>query len=131
MSTTFPDLVPSSRSWDPGQFPVKTYTAQDGGEARILYGDKAFGAKMQLVYQNISNDDADDFAQHYRNQKGTYKTFALTGTGALSNWNQSTNNGINPPDNKWRYAQAPQLQSTYPGYTTVTISLVSALNWQA
>ena len=36
----FPSLVPSTRTFDAGNWPVKTYKAQSGAEVRILYGNR-------------------------------------------------------------------------------------------
>ena len=37
----YPDIRPSSRQFDPGNWPVRTYNAQNGAEVRLLYGKQA------------------------------------------------------------------------------------------
>ena len=80
LDSTYPQLVPSSRSFDPGNFAVKSYNAQDGAEVRFIYGDKRVGMKLQLTYQNISDTDAEAFINHFHKMKGTFTQFLL-GTG--------------------------------------------------
>ena len=74
---TFPALAPSSRNYEPGNWPVKTYNSVSGVEIRLRYGDKRFNAKLSLQYQNIPDSSADDFLAHYESQFGTYKAFTL------------------------------------------------------
>ena len=70
LDSTYPQLVPSSRSFDPGNFAVKSYNAQDGAEVRFIYGDKRVGMKLQLTYQNISDTDAEAFINHLPQDEG-------------------------------------------------------------
>ena len=82
---TFPALAPSSRNYEPGNWPVKTYNSVSGVEIRLRYGDKRFNAKLSLQYQNIPDSSADDFLAHYESQFGTYKAFTLP-TEVVSGW---------------------------------------------
>ena len=137
MSTSFPDhSTPSSRSFSPGDWPVKTYKAQNGDETRILYGDKKSGMKLTLTYKNIEDTKADDFIAHFEYLNGTYKTFTLSSTaksklhdGFHGDSKASNKNILDPTryDNKWRYNGPPQIQQTFPGRSNVQLTLVSVL----
>ena len=50
----YPDIRPTSRSFDPGNWPVRSYNAQNGAEVRLLYGSQRYNLKLQLSYQNIT-----------------------------------------------------------------------------
>jgi len=128
MTSTFPTLTPSSRSFQPGNYPVKAFNAQDGAEIRFLYGDKRVAAQLQLGYANITDPNAKSFMDHYEAMKGTFQTFEFeSGNDALNGWSPSTDNTLNaPPGSKWRYAEPPQLESVYPGISSVTVNLISA-----
>ena len=129
LDSTYPQLVPSSRSFDPGNFAVKSYNAQDGAEVRFIYGDKRVGMKLQLTYQNISDTDAEAFINHFHKMKGTFTQFLLgTGqTGAKKGWEADPNTlGAELWGCNWRYESPPQLQSIYPGVSTVTVNLIGA-----
>ena len=85
----FPSIEPTSRAFDPGDYPVKTYKAQNGAETRILYGSERTNVKMQLSYANIGDASAELFVQHFDETKGTFSTFKLPRQ-ALSGWGGDT-----------------------------------------
>jgi len=82
-------LKPTSRSFDPGSYPVKTFLSQSGAETRILYGSERTGARLSLSYENIGDASAGLFVSHYDEVQGTFKTFQLPDN-ALSGWGSST-----------------------------------------
>ena len=83
----FPSIVPSTRNFSPGDFPVKTFKSQSGAETRILYGSKRTGMKLALSYRNITDANAELFLDHYHEMKGTYTTFGVgSQTGAKEGW---------------------------------------------
>ncbi len=57
----FPTLVPTSRSFESGDYPVKTFKAQNGKEHRILYGSNRTNMKLSLSYANITDANAELF----------------------------------------------------------------------
>jgi len=81
----FPILKPSSRSYDPGTYPVKVFKAQNGQETRILYGSERTEVKLSLSYANIGDPNAELFLDHYDEVQGTFQTFKLPGQ-ALGGW---------------------------------------------
>ena len=138
----FPSLVPSSRSFSAGNWPIKTFKSQSGDETRILYGDKKSGLKLTLTYKNILDTQADDFIAHYDDNKGTYKAFTIE-DGAGKPWGfvekgwHGDNKDTSTPkksilnaeryDNKWRYTGPPQIRQTFSGRSTISFTLVSVL----
>ena len=42
----FPNLVPTSRSFESGDYPVKAFRAQNGAETRILYKNQEMVTKV-------------------------------------------------------------------------------------
>ena len=106
----FPDSKPSSRSYVPGDFPIKRFVSQSGVETRVLYGSKETGAKLSLGYKNLEDSTADNFIGHYREMKGTYETFDLSS----NTWDVSVRAGWTgiqerikaPSGTKWRYASS-------------------------
>ena len=122
---SFPTLAPSSRTFDPGNWPVKNYNSMSGAEIRIRYGDKRFNAKLSLQYQNIADTAADDFLAHYDSQFGTYKSFTIP-TQVLSGWTGSTyipNESVM----KFRYSKAPSVVSVRPGVSSVSVELTGVI----
>ena len=128
MTASFPAIAPTSRQFDPGDWPVKRFNSQNGAEVRILYGNRRVGAKLSLSYQNIDDATAQSFAAHYYEQLGTFKTFALPQpitNNAGKGWKGDTaffNAGVGA---RYRYEAAPSIESVRPGISSVSINLVS------
>lgn len=126
----YPNLRPSSRNFDPGNWPVRTYNSQNGTEVRLLYGSKKYNLKLQLSYQNISDANAELFINHYNDRQGTFKTFDITSdtrVAALAGWSGNKNALCPPAGVDWRYEQPPQIVSVRPGISTVNVSLVGVI----
>ena len=122
----YPTLVPSSRSYNSGDYPVKTFRAQSGSESRILYGNRRTGMTLELQYDNITDANAELFLDHYDETKGSYTTFTLP-TDALTGWNGNTDALDAATANSWRYDQPPQVSNVRPGVSSVQIKLVGVL----
>jgi hypothetical protein len=120
----YPTLKPSSRNFDAGDYPIKSFRSQSGAETRILYGNRRTGATASLTYENITDTNANSFVTHFDETKGTYLTFNLP-TEAVAGWSPGTLNiGTG---NAWRYAEAPSITSVKNGYSTVQIKLIAVL----
>lgn len=123
----FPTLRPTARNVDAGDYPVKTFKAQSGAEARILYGSKRTGMTIALSYDNIADNDADGFVAHFDEVKGTFDTFTLP-TQVLSGWSGiSSRLDASGTGNRWRYAKAPTITNVRPGRSSVQVELVGVL----
>ena len=126
---TFPNRIPTSRKYSSGNWPVRTFNAQDGAEVRILYGNRRFGHSLTVSYDNIPDADAESFINHYLSTQGTYQTFAIPAaindvTGGWEGSDNFFNAGIRT---QYRYAEPPELTSVYPGVSTVKLKLVAVL----
>lgn len=124
---TFPRLVPTSRSFEPGNFPIKTYRSESGQETRILYGSTRTDLKMSLTYANITDADAELFLDHYDEVKGTFKRFKIRNrtTGGFEGDRRKLENkdeGV-----RYRYEGPPQLTQVREGISTVTVNLIGVL----
>jgi len=123
----YPTLIPTGRSFTPGDYANKKYSAQDGAEFRILYGDKRVGMTLQLTYANIPDASAELFLDHYHEMKGTYTTFEFPNSNPKGGWSGNLDAlGAVQWGSKWRYDSPPQVESVYPGVSTVTVNLKAA-----
>ena len=120
---------PTTRQFTSGAFPVKTFQAQNGAEIRILYGNQLTGKKLKLTYANVTDAVAYHFIQHYVEMRGSYKTFTMGDTGDdgyRSGWKgPRAGLGAQMWRMDYRYAEEPQIQSTYINRSTVSISLIA------
>lgn len=122
----FPSLAPTSRNFNPGDYPIKQFRSQSGAEVRILYGDARTGMVLELSYDNITDANAELFLQHYNDTKGTYDTFTLSAA-AKTGWS-GNNNAIDVSGvNAWRYAEAPAVTAVRPGRSSVRVQLIGVL----
>ena len=126
--THFPrEPAPSGRTYTPGDYASTAYRAQSGVEVRILYGNKRLASTVQLIYNNIGDEVAEMFLDHYNLVKGTFESFEVGGDTLNAGWGGSQgalNTTVQVAGTEWRYAGPPQLQSIYRGYSSMTIDLV-------
>lgn len=124
---SYPALAPTQRAFDPGNFPVKTFNAQNGAEVRLLYGNQRVGMAMSLTYSNISDADAQAFLEHFHSMQGTFQQFQVNEAALTSGWAGSASwLGPEHYGSRWRYKEAPKVQAVYPGISTVQVELVAA-----
>lgn len=125
----FPQLVPSSRQYTPGDWPVGTFKAMDGYEVRMLFGSKRTGMKLQLQYDAIKDTEAELFLQHYAQQLGTFSGFHFVDPAKVkAGWGGDyASIGAQAADSKWRYEGPPQVVNVRPGVSNLTVTLVGVL----
>jgi hypothetical protein len=122
----FPSLVPTSRSFDAGEYPIKNFKSQSGVEIRVLYGSQRTGMKLELSYENITDGQAQAFIDHYDEVNGSYGTFAIPSI-TKNGWTGASSTLDASGGNAWRYEGAPQITSVKPGRSTVQVQLVGVL----
>lgn len=123
----FPALAPSSRSYQAGDWPVKTYTALSGDEIRIRYGNRRSGARLSLSYSNIPDTQAEQFLDHYAETLGTFRSFSLPIAASIG-W-RGTVDALSPGTGgaSYRYAGPPEVTSVRPGISNVSVELVGVV----
>jgi hypothetical protein len=73
----FPALKPTARSFQLGQYPVKTYRAMSGAVVRRSFGNKAFGYTLDLKFENVPEATVNTIIDHYNGQQGGTIGFAI------------------------------------------------------
>ena len=125
----FPELVPPSRSFESGDYPIKTYKAQNGAETRILYGSNRTNMKLSLSYTNITDANAELFLDHYDEMKGTFTTFGISRDFTKKGWEGNRDAiGAEISGNSYRYEGPPQMTQVRPGISTVTVNLIGIID---
>lgn len=122
----FPSLIPSSREYDGGDYPVKTFKAQSGAESRILYGSRRTGMTLNLSFEHITDTQVQTFLTHYDETKGTYTTFSVPKS-VFTGWSGSAAALDAATGNSWRYSESPVITNTHPGISSVRVKLVGVL----
>ena len=123
---TIPLLTPNVRTFDPGNWPIRAYNAQNGTEIRILYGNQRYNLSIGLVYSNITDAQTELFLADYLSKNGTFETFELTvaeATAIFNGWAGTPVALRAPAGVEWRYSAPPKVESVVPGVSTITIAL--------
>lgn len=133
----FPDIEPSSRRYNPGEFPRTLFESQNGSMTAVYFGDRPVNGTLELTFNNIVDDKAHQIINHYKrcnradgNGNWNYAKLPITATGPLA--------GLGDPDlrdamgevddnRRYRYASAPIVTSVFPGYSTVVVKLVAMI----
>lgn len=136
MTASFPAVKPTSRSYRPGKFPQIQFEALNGATTAIRYGQKAFNAQLTLTFANINDTDAAEIVNHYEERMATFShvTFSsANGLAGLSSheevkYDLSAQIRESESGLRWRYAEPPQVESVYPGISTVTCTFTGYLD---
>jgi len=131
MPHNFPSIKPSSRSYNPGEYPQTKFEAQNGVKTIMRYGKNRVNATLQLGFSNISDADAALILANYEdvNSDWDYVTFSSAngtvgvGSTSLSNYFKESGSGL-----KWRYSGPPSVTSTFKGMSNVSCSFVACLD---
>ena len=125
----FPENIPpTSRTYKPGKVPETVFEAQNGAVSIIQYGQNFVNAELTLGFTNVSDENVAQILDHYASVlNDDYVTFGkdrgLQGVAPdLSNTMETGKDNL-----QWRYKEAPEVQSVYPGISSVQLSFVGVL----
>lgn len=121
----FPAVVPTSRTFDPGNYSVKAFQAINGVEHRLLYGSVRTQMSLTLTYDNIPDATAASFMAHFDAMAGTFLGFPLlvAETEVKGGYTGSDVFPLNANGGSWRYDAPPKLVSIRPGISSVSVTL--------
>ena len=121
MAVPFPDLSPVSRSFSPGRWPIKRFTAINGSSTTRIYGDKATEASLELQFL-VDDAAMKSIMDCYDSANGAYEDVALS---------QSMFDGLSktvfPDYLKFHWVEAPIVSSVQPDLSQVTVKLIGLL----
>lgn len=129
MSEQFPKIKPSSRSFKPGQFPVKVYRAASGATVKRAFGNRAFGYQLEVEFENILDSVALQIIDHYNSTKGGFERFTLPADLFVGMSAALTATIQSPTQIKWEYAEAPDVKSVILGRSSVSVNFVGELDY--
>lgn len=104
--TTFPALVPGSRTFSPAAKPHSIVQTVDLGEIRMTSGDAYSSARLTLLFSLLTSAEMISIKDHYQNQFGTFLAFALSAE-VLQGENYLSL--ITPTGHNWLYAASPRV----------------------
>ena len=124
---TFPSIVPTARSFQPGQYPVKTYRALSGAVVRRSFGNRPFGHTLELEFENVPEATVNAIIDHYNGQAGSTVGFDLP-TAVFGGYSSTLQSKMqNPAGIEWLYAEPPAITSAMRDMSSVTVRLVGEI----
>ena len=141
MVQPFPTIKPSSRSYNPGQYPSATFESLDGTKTHLRYGNKRVNATLQLGFANITDGQVGLILDNYDDVMSVYDYVQFTdangsagiegaGSGYLlrKEIHNDAGLGLTEQGLKWRYSGAPTVTSSGNGLSNVSCSFVACLD---
>lgn len=128
MATQFGTLEtcgPTRRSFTPGRFPTKRFDSISGAGTTRLYGSKAFNATLQLTFI-LNDEDTCAFLKCWDDAYGDYDTIELPDE-FFAGSSPVLDCGV-PDYLNWKWAEAPSVESLFPGRSRVQVNLVATLD---
>ena len=124
----FPTLTPTARNFSPAVYPQKTYRALSGLAVKRTFGTQPTGAKLELRYDNITDENVTALIDHYRTETSANRKFLLSANVTAGMTDTLAARTAAALDNlRWEYAEPPQVQSVRPGRSSVRVSLVGEI----
>ena len=119
---TFPALVPSARTFSPGNIPQASQTSLSGLVTGFRRGNRRDGQTLSLSFTNLTEAQVDEIKAHYIDRQGTFDIFFLSA--------EVWSGYITPPvpllsDYAWRYAGTPTVTDGIVGRWGVDVELVT------
>ena len=131
MATLFrpTNLVPSTRSYSPGDYPQLEFEAQNGVKTVIRYGKYRTGSTLALGFNNISDADAATILLHYQEVQSVWGEVNFAGTGVIEGADSNIQSFfIERTELKWKYDGPPEVTSVVPGRSNVQCKFVACLD---
>lgn len=138
----FPAIKPTQRNFTLGEYPTKLYRSLSGKTIRRSFGNRPYGATLELVFENVGESVLAAIYNHYHGQLGNSSGFALSDEVMAGLSENDTKRQLkdgspyiilqqlgigNGSQNTmlWFYEEAPQVESTYRDLSTISIKLTS------
>ena len=120
--TAFPELVPSTRSYNFGIFPISEMPSTNAGIARFRHGPTPQNYSLTISYNGLSDANAALIRNHFQLQGGGFRSFALP---EVIWTNHSFSGNVAPYNMSWRYVEPIEEEHFSLGYVNLTVTLGS------
>ncbi len=117
--TTFPALVPSSRTFTPGEYPATAFSGYSGFQNRVRHSNVFLTAQLRLTFLGLTQAQMLDIWNHYNGRRGEFRSFALPAEivsyGGITDYVPGTY--------LWRYAGSGSVEDLPCGGHNVSLTL--------
>lgn len=96
----------------------------------IRYGQKPYNAQLTLTFANIDDNDAARIVDHYEERMANFSSVTFASATGLAGLGSTLSSKVSESASglRWRYAEPPQVESVYPGISTVTCTFTGYLD---
>jgi hypothetical protein len=120
--TSFPTLIPSTRTFTPGEYPHTTYQAYSGQENRVRHSNVMLSSRLRLTFISLTEANMLSILTHYDDRKGEYLSFAipaqlLSGVSSAGEYTLTSY--------QWRYVEPPVIDDIPCAGHSVEVTLES------
>ena len=123
------NIVPSTRSYSPGDYPQVEFEAQNGVKTVIRYGKNRTGASLTLGFNNIADADAATILSNYEAVNSVWDNVTFDGTGVIEGAASQMQVFLKEGTPlKWRYDGPPEVTSVFKGFSNVQCKFVACLD---
>jgi hypothetical protein len=118
----FPNLIPSSRIFTPGEYPHTAYQAFSGQENRVRHSNVMLSSRLRLTFISLTEANMLTILTHYNDKKGGYLPFAipaelLSGVSSAGEYTLTSY--------QWRYVEPPVIDDIPCAGHSVEVTLES------
>jgi hypothetical protein len=117
--TTFPALVPSSRTFTPGEYPATAFSGFSGAQNRVRHSNVFLAAQLRLTFVGLDEAEMLDIWNHYNGRRGEFRSFDLPTE--VASYGSITD--YVPGNYLWRYAGPGSVEDLPCGGHNVSITL--------
>lgn len=125
---TFPDLIPSTRTYICGEYPHTPHLTYSGSQVRVRHSNAVLGMRLRMFFPALTSTEMLEIQAHYAGQRGGFVSFIIP---------DELLSGTDEPEDftlagyRWLYASRPQVVDiavdgdTPSNFHDVTVELVS------
>jgi hypothetical protein len=123
----FPALKPTARSFQLGQYPVKTYRAMSGAVVRRSFGNRPYGYTLDLEFANVPEATVNSIIDHYNTQGGGTLGFNIP-TAVFQGYTSTLQGKVRTAAGiEWLYAEPPSIRSELRDRSSISVKLVGEI----
>jgi hypothetical protein len=117
--TAFPALIPSSRTFTPGEYPATAFIGFSGAQNRVRHGNVFLAAQLRLTFLGLTQAQMLDIWNHYSSRRGEFRSFELPAE--IVSYGSITD--YVPGNYLWRYAGPGSVEDLPCGGHNVSLTL--------
>jgi hypothetical protein len=123
----FPALKPTARSFQLGQYPVKSYRAMSGATVRRSFGNKPYGYTLDLEFANVPEATVNTICDHYNGQGGGTLGFTVPAE-VFAGYSSTLQGKVRTPAGiEWLYVEPPSIRSELRDRSSISVKLVGEI----